>query len=95
MPSGVQIDMVVALTATETDSRNETASANANVTVNKSAVASREDIVFANRSPRVNNAAKRYLIEVLTPKLQADPGSSVILIGHRDTSETGRGRRDS
>jgi outer membrane protein OmpA-like peptidoglycan-associated protein len=81
---------VVRLTATETDSKNQTASANANVTVNKKAVASREDIVFANRSSRVNNAAKRYLIEQLTPKLRADPGSSVILIGHRDMSETGR-----
>jgi hypothetical protein len=46
--------------------------------------------VFPNRSSRVNNAAKRYLLEVLTPKLKADPGSSVILIGHRDMSETGR-----
>jgi len=81
--------VVVRLTATETDSRNQTATANANVTVNKRAVASREDIVFANRSARVNNAAKRYLIEQLTPKLRADPGSTVILIGHRDMSETG------
>jgi hypothetical protein len=96
--SGVSFDpnatgsqsVVVNLTATETDSRNQTASANANVTVNKRAVASREDIVFANRSARVNNAAKRYLIEQLTPKLRADPGSTVILIGHRDMSETGR-----
>jgi hypothetical protein len=96
--SGVSFDpnatgaqsVVVRLTATETDSRNQTVSANANVTINKRAVASRQDIVFANRSSRVNNAAKRYLIEVLTPKLRADPGSTVILIGHRDMSETGR-----
>jgi outer membrane protein OmpA-like peptidoglycan-associated protein len=52
--------------------------------------ASRRDIVFANRSARVNNAAKRYLIEELTPQLRADPNSRVILIGHRDMSETGR-----
>jgi hypothetical protein len=96
--SGVSFDpnatgsqsVVVRLTATETDSRNQTVSANANVTINKKAVASRQDIVFANRSARVNNAAKRYLIEQLTPKLRADPGSTVILIGHRDMSETGR-----
>jgi outer membrane protein OmpA-like peptidoglycan-associated protein len=87
--TGVQ-SKVVRLTATETDSRNQTATANANVTINKKAVASRQDIVFPNRSSRVNNAAKRYLIEVLTPKLRADPGSTVILIGHRDMSETGR-----
>jgi outer membrane protein OmpA-like peptidoglycan-associated protein len=96
--SGVSFDpnatgaqsVVVRLTATETDSRNQTVTANANVTVNKKAVAARQDIVFANRSSRVNNAAKRYLIEVLTPKLRADPGSTVILIGHRDMSESGR-----
>jgi outer membrane protein OmpA-like peptidoglycan-associated protein len=87
--TGVQTK-VVRLTATETDSRNQTATANANVTVTKKAAASRQDIVFPNRSSRVNNAAKRYLIEVLTPKLRADPGSTVILIGHRDMSETGR-----
>ena len=46
--------------------------------------------MFPNRSSRVNNAAKRYLIEILTPKLRADPDSTVILIGHRDMSETGR-----
>lgn len=80
----------VTLTATETDSRNQTASATANVTVTKKANATRQDIVFPNRSSRVNNAAKRYLLEVLTPKLQADPGSTVILIGHRDSGETGR-----
>jgi outer membrane protein OmpA-like peptidoglycan-associated protein len=87
--NGVQTK-VVRFTATETDSRNQTATANANVTVTKKAVASRQDIVFPNRSSRVNNAAKRYLIEVLTPKLRADPGSTVILIGHRDMRETGR-----
>jgi outer membrane protein OmpA-like peptidoglycan-associated protein len=49
-----------------------------------------QDIVFPNRSSRVNNAAKRYLLEELTPRLRDDPNSTVILIGHRDTSETGR-----
>ena len=38
----------------------------------------------------MNNAAKRYLIEELTPRLRDDPNSNVILIGHRDMSETGR-----
>jgi outer membrane protein OmpA-like peptidoglycan-associated protein len=60
------------------------------VTVTYKRPAQRTDIVFPNRSSRVNNAAKRYLIEVLTPKLKADPNSKVILIGHRDMSETGR-----
>ncbi len=80
----------IPLTATVTDAKNQTARANANVTVTMKPVASRRDIVFPNRSARVNNAAKRYLIEELTPQLRADPNSKVILIGHRDTTETGR-----
>ncbi len=80
----------VQLTATVTDARNQSASANAPVTVTLAPAASRRDIVFPNRSARVNNAAKRYLIEELTPQLRADPNSTVILIGHRDMSETGR-----
>jgi outer membrane protein OmpA-like peptidoglycan-associated protein len=90
-PNGAGLQQkVVRLTATETDSKNGTANANANVTVTFRVPASRQDIVFPDRSARVNNAAKRYLIEVLTPKLRADPNSKVILIGHRDMSETGR-----
>jgi len=85
-----QQQKVVRLTATETDSRNQTATGNGNVTVTFTRPAQRTDIVFPNRSSRVNNAAKRYLIEVLTPKLKADPNAKVILIGHRDMSETGR-----
>jgi hypothetical protein len=81
---------VVRLTAIATDAKGQTATATADVTILRKAVASRQDIVFANRSPRVNNAAKRYLIEQLTPRLRDDPGATVILIGHRDASETGR-----
>jgi outer membrane protein OmpA-like peptidoglycan-associated protein len=80
----------IPLTATVRDAHNQAANANANVTVNLRPAASRRDIVFPNRSARVNNAAKRYLIEELTPQLRADPNSTVILIGHRDTGETGR-----
>jgi len=80
----------IPLTATVTDAHNQNARANANVTVTLKPAASRTDIVFPNRSARVNNAAKRYLLEELTPKLKADANSSVILIGHRDTAETGR-----
>jgi hypothetical protein len=82
-----QQQKVVRLTATETDSRNQTATANANVTVTYKRPATRTDIEFARNSARVNNAAKRYLIEVLTPKLKADPNSKVILIGHQDMGE--------
>jgi outer membrane protein OmpA-like peptidoglycan-associated protein len=85
-----QQSKTVQLTATATDAKGATANATASVTVNLRPEASRNDVVFANRSARVNNAAKRYLIEQLTPKLRDDPGSKVILIGHRDMSETGR-----
>jgi outer membrane protein OmpA-like peptidoglycan-associated protein len=61
----------------------------ASITVTLRPEASRRDIVFADRSARVNNAAKRYLIEQLTPQLRADANSTVILVGHRDISETG------
>jgi hypothetical protein len=80
----------IRLTATATDSKNQTATANANLTVDFKPAPSRQDIVFPNRSSRVNNAAKRYLLETLTPQLRNDPNSTVILVGHRDMSETGR-----
>ena len=78
---------MVTLTATVSDEHGQSASANANVTVTLKPAASRKDVVFPNGSARVNNAAKRYLIEELTPRLRDDPNSSVILIGHRDTNE--------
>lgn len=77
----------IPLTATATDAHNQTARATANVTVTLKPAASRTDIVFPNHSARVNNAAKRYLLETLTPKLKADPAATVILVGHRDASE--------
>ncbi len=85
---------VVQLTATATDRIGQTAVTLASITVSLRPEASRRDIVFANRSSRVNNAAKRYLIEELTPQLRADANSTVILIGHRDTSETDRASAD-
>lgn len=87
--AGVQ-QQVVQLTATETDSKNQTATQVRPVTVVYRRAPDRTDIVFPNRSARVNNAAKRYLIEILTPRLRADPNAKVILIGHRDMGETGR-----
>jgi outer membrane protein OmpA-like peptidoglycan-associated protein len=46
------------------------------------------DIVFAQASARVNNAAKRILIERLYPQL-AGPyqGYTLLMVGHRDGSE--------
>jgi len=81
----------VHITATATDQKNQTASAGADVTVTLNAEARRlDDIVFQQMSSRVNNCAKRLLLEELTPMLRADPGAKVILIGHRDASEKGR-----
>ena len=81
----------VHLTATATDAHNQTASAGADVTVTLNAEARRlDDLVFPQMSARVNNCAKRLLLEELTPLLRSDPGAKVILIGHRDASEKGK-----
>lgn len=81
----------VHLTATASDAKNQTASAGADVTITLNSEARRlDDIIFPNMSSRVNNCAKRLLLEELTPLLRADPGAKVILIGHRDASEKGR-----
>ncbi|HVW83072.1 MAG TPA: hypothetical protein VHB50_00245, partial [Bryobacteraceae bacterium] len=86
-----QQSKTVTITATATDQKNQTASAPANVTVTLQAQARRlDDIVFPQNSARVNNCAKRLLLEELTPMLRSDPDAKVILIGHRDTTERGK-----
>jgi outer membrane protein OmpA-like peptidoglycan-associated protein len=86
-----QQSQTVTITATATDQKNQTASATAPVTVTLIAQARRlDDIVFPQGSARVNNCAKRLLLEELTPMLKNDPDSKVILIGHRDVSEKGK-----
>jgi outer membrane protein OmpA-like peptidoglycan-associated protein len=82
---------VVHLTATATDSKGGTGSATSDVTVTLSPEARRmDDIVFPANSARVNNCAKRLLLEQLTPMLRDDPNATVILIGHRDEREKGK-----
>jgi outer membrane protein OmpA-like peptidoglycan-associated protein len=98
--TGVTFDMsnrsrlqtkVVTLTATATDQKGGTGSARADVTVTMKPEARRlDDIAFPAGSSRVNNCAKRLLIEELTALLRDDPNSRVILIGHRDAGETGK-----
>ena len=98
--SGVHFDMsnrsklqtrVVTLTATATDQKGGAGSANASVTVTLQPVARRlDDIVYPADSARVNNCAKRLLLEQLTPMLRDDPNAKVVLIGHRDIHEKGR-----
>lgn len=78
----------VTITATATDQKNQTATATAPVQVCLTAQARRlDDIVFPLNSSRVNNCAKRLLLEELTPMLRSDPDAKVILIGHRDNNE--------
>ncbi|MGC9972695.1 MAG: hypothetical protein ABSE56_19100 [Bryobacteraceae bacterium] len=82
---------VVHLTATATDQKGGTGSATADVTVTLSPEARRlDDIVFPAYNARVNNCAKRLLLEQLTPMLRDDPNATVILIGHRDEREKGK-----
>lgn len=86
-----QQSQTVHITATATDAKNQTASAGADVTVTLTAQARRlDDIVFPQNSSRVNNCAKRLLLEELTPMLRSDPNAKVILIGHRDATERAR-----
>ena len=86
-----QQSQTVTITATATDRWRQTASAPAQVTVTLTAQARRlDDIVFPQSSSRVNNCAKRLLLEELTPMLRNDPDSKVVLIGHRDTTEKSR-----
>jgi opacity protein-like surface antigen len=78
----------VTITATATDQKNQNASATAPVTACLTPQAKRlDDIIFPLNSSRVNNCAKRLLLEELTPMLRDDPGSKVIMIGHKDTGE--------
>jgi len=98
--TGVQFDMsnrsksqtkVVHLTATATDAKGGTGSGTADLNVTLNPEARRlDDLVFPANSARVNNCGKRLLLEELTPMLRDDPGATVILIGHRDTSEKGK-----
>jgi hypothetical protein len=81
---------VIHLTATATDSKGATGSATSDLTVVLSPEARRlDDIVYPAYSARVNNCAKRLLLEQLTPMLRDDPNATVILIGHRDEQEKG------
>jgi outer membrane protein OmpA-like peptidoglycan-associated protein len=90
-----QQSKVVHLTATATDTKNQTANAGADVTVTLKPEARRlDDIVFQPRSARVNNCGKRLLIDVVTPILRNDPDAKVVLIGHRDMNEGARSRVD-
>ncbi|HLJ45007.1 MAG TPA: outer membrane beta-barrel protein [Bryobacteraceae bacterium] len=82
----------VNITATARDEKGGTGSARASVVVTQTPEARRlDDIVFGSGNARVNNCAKRLLLEELTGLLRDNPGSKVILVGHRDSQEKGPG----
>jgi Flagellar motor protein len=99
--TGVSFDMnnrsrqqtkTVTITATATDTKGATGTATTNIVVTMKPAARRlDDIIFPNGSSRVNNCAKRVLLEDLTAMLRDDPNGRVILVGHRDSSEKGKG----
>jgi outer membrane protein OmpA-like peptidoglycan-associated protein len=85
----------VTVTATVADSKGGSASASANITVNLGAEARHfGDILFPKDSARVNNCGKRVLIEQLYPLLAGNPNYDVVLVGHIDSAEAPKGRRN-
>ena len=85
----------VTVTATVTDSKGGSGTASTNLSVNLAAEAKHfGDIVFPKDSARVNNCGKRVLIEQLYPQLTANTNYDVVLVGHIDSSEVPRGRRN-
>jgi flagellar motor protein MotB len=85
----------VALKATVTDDRGATATADTQVKVDYIPSAIRfSDLIFSKNSARVNNCAKRILLEEVAAKA-ADPDYELVLVGHYDQDEAGRGRRPS
>ena len=87
----------VTVSCTATDDKGGNATASAPITVTLKAGAQRKyDVLFPSASSRVNNCGKRALIDEIAPALEADPGMTVILIGHVDGTEkapVARGRR--
>jgi outer membrane protein OmpA-like peptidoglycan-associated protein len=88
----------VTVTGTVTDARNATANCSVDLSIHgpkkapeppkeaKPVATHVGDIVFAPNNSRVNNCAKRVL-EDLYKTLAANPGSSVVLVGHEDAKE--------
>jgi opacity protein-like surface antigen len=89
----------VTATVTVTDQTGQTASQSTTITVNCPPQYQRlDDLVFAKNNARVNNCAKRILIDDAAPKV-AGGDYDIVLVGHRDTDEESnvgarrRGRR--
>ena len=83
----------VTVRATVTDDRGATATGQAQVKVDYVPTAIRfSDLIFSKGSARVNNCAKRILLEEAAAKA-ADPDYEIVLIGHYDQDEVARGNR--
>ncbi len=83
----------VTVKATVTDDRGATASSETQVKVDYIPSAIRfSDLIFSKNSARVNNCAKRILLEEVAAKA-ADPDYELILVGHYDQDEVKKGKR--
>lgn len=85
----------VTVTGTVTDDRGATASCTTSVKVDYTPESIRfSDLIFSKGSARVNNCAKRILLEEVAAKA-ADPDYEIVLVGHYDQDEAGTPRRAS
>ncbi|MCL4795357.1 MAG: outer membrane beta-barrel protein [Bryobacteraceae bacterium] len=85
----------VTITGTVTDDRGATATCNTTIKVDYTPEVIRfSDLIFSKGSARVNNCAKRILLEELAAKA-ADPDYEIVLVGHFDQDEAGTARRPS
>jgi outer membrane protein OmpA-like peptidoglycan-associated protein len=90
-PSGQTQTKTVTATATVTDDFGGTVSCTSTIRVSTNPQTTHYgDIVFAEGSARINNCAKRVLIERIYPQLTGDyQGYTLVLVGHIDPSERG------
>ena len=83
------------ITPTVTDARGRTATGNPiQITVNKDPQAMRlDDLIYGKGGSRVNNCAKRILIDELQGLMNNNPDVDVLLIGHIDKAEPTKGAK--
>jgi outer membrane protein OmpA-like peptidoglycan-associated protein len=80
----------IVATLTVTDEQGKTASQTTNIAVNCTPPFVRlDDAIFAKNNARVNNCAKRLLIDDAASRM-ANGDYDIILVGHRDTDEAER-----
>lgn len=82
----------VTATATVTDDRGASAKCTADASVTFTPAAIRfGDLIYGKGSSRVNNCAKRILLEEVAPKA-ADLDYEIVLVGHIDNDEVPKGK---